>query len=346
MAQSAVSSTIHEVTEAIISVSARRKLVDFPFAPSAKDEAKAAFARRGAIPGVLACVDGTLIAIMKPEGLSPADTVFNAELRILVVDPRFPGSCHDSWVRSDVLRYGAHLLQDPLLSCCRPLCRDSEAGGGGFDSPQHLTRCIDLFQIMYADSLEKLQSATIKLRESSQTSYFSRVEAFVNRKEEWVLIFRTKVITRGHNTNNFAEESIRILKDIVLSRTKAFNAVALVESIAEVWELYFKSRILKHAHNRVPTHHLLYDSRLKKAPEGAEASVISLGDNCFFVPSFVENGEVHDVCGDIGLCTCPAGCTGAFCKHQALVHKHFGGIFPNCPPRTGKAFAFRCVPRH
>ncbi|XP_065303743.1 putative nuclease HARBI1 [Dermacentor albipictus] len=114
IAQSAVSSTIHKVTEAIISVSARRKLVDFPFAPSAKDEAKAAFARRGAIPGVLACVDGTLIAIMKPEGLSPADTasfvsrkgyyalnvmvVCNAELRILAVDPRFPGSCHDSWV--------------------------------------------------------------------------------------------------------------------------------------------------------------------------------------------------------------------------------------------------------
>ncbi|KAH7937124.1 hypothetical protein HPB49_007984 [Dermacentor silvarum] len=80
----------------------------------AKDEAKAAFVRRGAIPGVLACIDSTLIAIMNPEGLSPADTasfisrkgyyalnvmvVCNAELRILVVDPRFPGSCHDSWL--------------------------------------------------------------------------------------------------------------------------------------------------------------------------------------------------------------------------------------------------------
>nr|XP_054923189.1 putative nuclease HARBI1 [Dermacentor andersoni] len=114
MAQSAVSSTIHEVTEAIISVSARRKLVDFLFAPSAKDEAKVAFARRGAIRGELACVNGTSIAITKPERLSPADTarfmsrkgcyalnvmvVCNAEFRILVVDPRSPGSCHDSWV--------------------------------------------------------------------------------------------------------------------------------------------------------------------------------------------------------------------------------------------------------
>ncbi|XP_049271215.1 putative nuclease HARBI1 [Rhipicephalus sanguineus] len=114
MAQSAVSNTIHEVTEAIITVSARRRLVDFSFAPAAKDEAKAAFARRGDIPGVLACVDGTLVAIRKPEGLNYADTasfmsrkgyyalnvmlVCNADLRILVVDARFPGSCHDSWV--------------------------------------------------------------------------------------------------------------------------------------------------------------------------------------------------------------------------------------------------------
>ncbi|KAH7970435.1 hypothetical protein HPB49_006873 [Dermacentor silvarum] len=74
MAQPAASNTIQDVTEAIISVSARRKLVDFSLTPAAKDEAKAAFARRCAIPGVLACVDGTLVAIMKPEGLSPADT--------------------------------------------------------------------------------------------------------------------------------------------------------------------------------------------------------------------------------------------------------------------------------
>ncbi|XP_049522283.1 uncharacterized protein LOC125944912 isoform X1 [Dermacentor silvarum] len=131
MVQSGVSNTIHEVTEAIISVSARRKLVDFSLTPAAKDEAKAAFARRGAIPGVLACVDGTLIAIMKPEGLSLADTVsFMSRkgyyaLNVMVV-PSYD------------LCQGAHLLQDALLSRCRPLCRDSEPGCGLFDPPQHL----------------------------------------------------------------------------------------------------------------------------------------------------------------------------------------------------------------
>ncbi|KAL1471690.1 hypothetical protein MTO96_039782 [Rhipicephalus appendiculatus] len=63
---------------------------------------------------MLACVDGTLVAIRKPGGLNLADTarfmsrkgyyalnvmlVCNAELHILVVDGRFPESCHDSWV--------------------------------------------------------------------------------------------------------------------------------------------------------------------------------------------------------------------------------------------------------
>ncbi|KAH8027411.1 hypothetical protein HPB51_005249 [Rhipicephalus microplus] len=74
MSQPAVSNTTHEVTEAIITVAARKKVVDFPLTTVAKDEAKAEFARRGCIPGVLACVDGTLVAIRKPEGYSLADT--------------------------------------------------------------------------------------------------------------------------------------------------------------------------------------------------------------------------------------------------------------------------------
>ncbi|KAL1415677.1 hypothetical protein MTO96_000016 [Rhipicephalus appendiculatus] len=41
-------------------------------AMDAKERTKAALARLVRIPGVLGCVDGTLIAIQKPHGLSPA----------------------------------------------------------------------------------------------------------------------------------------------------------------------------------------------------------------------------------------------------------------------------------
>ncbi|KAH6943840.1 hypothetical protein HPB50_000157 [Hyalomma asiaticum] len=79
MAQSAVSNTIYEVTEAIIiSVAARGRPAKVgglsADTVAAKDEAKAAFALLGNIPGVLACVNGTLVAIRKPQGLGIGDT--------------------------------------------------------------------------------------------------------------------------------------------------------------------------------------------------------------------------------------------------------------------------------
>lgn len=133
--------------------------------------------------------------------------------------------------------------------------------------------------------------------------------------------------------NNFCEATIRILKDIVLSRMKAFNAVALLDFVASVWEEYFKTRILSHAYNRAGAHKLSYDKLLKSLPEDVAGNVTLIGDSLFKVPS--ATGNVHyEVCSDIGMCTCPNGQQGAFCKHQALVHKTFGGSFANAPALT------------
>ncbi|XP_070385091.1 putative nuclease HARBI1 [Dermacentor albipictus] len=74
LSQSSVSDTIHEVANAITVVGGQKRWVDFPQTTAAKARAKAAFARLGRIPGVLGCVDGTLIAIKQPQGLSPGDT--------------------------------------------------------------------------------------------------------------------------------------------------------------------------------------------------------------------------------------------------------------------------------
>lgn len=46
------------------------------------------------------------------------------------------------------------------------------------------------------------------------------------------------------------ETSIRVIKDILLSRTKAYNAVASVDFIVNVVENYLTLRLRDHAHER------------------------------------------------------------------------------------------------
>ncbi|XP_077526050.1 uncharacterized protein LOC144137905 [Haemaphysalis longicornis] len=215
-------------------------------------------------------------------------------------------------------------------------------------------RLMSAFQmIMYADTVEKLATATAKLKSESHVAYVERVEAFLARQEEWVLLFRAGVATRGHNTNNFAEATIRVLKDIVLNRTEAFNVVALVDSVAVVWERYFESRILCHANNRVSHHRLVYKRLLSRMPESAGESIQQIGPQLYAVPSATHQGVTYEVYAHFGACSCATGKQGAFCKHQALVHKKFGGLFPNAPPlstddrhQLGKlALGDTCPPR-
>ncbi|KAG0425033.1 hypothetical protein HPB47_027777 [Ixodes persulcatus] len=59
----------------------------------------------GRIPGVIGCVDGTMIAIVGPSQNDP--TVCDADCRVMSIAPRSPGSVHDSfawrysWLRSN-----------------------------------------------------------------------------------------------------------------------------------------------------------------------------------------------------------------------------------------------------
>ncbi|KAH8027397.1 hypothetical protein HPB51_005225 [Rhipicephalus microplus] len=157
------------------------------------------------------------------------------------------------------------------------------------------------------------------------------VLTFLSPQEEWVQLYRLDVLTRGHNTNNFAEATIRVLKDIILNRVEAFNAVALLDSVALVWEKHFESHILRHAYSRVPAHQLLYKRLLSKMSKDAAEAIQVVGQRQYIVPNATHPSSSYEVYADIGLRTCLLGKEGAFCKHQALVHKKYGGLFSNAP---------------
>lgn len=78
-------------------------------------------------------------------------------------------------------------------------------------------------------------------------------------REDWCLSYRSGILTRGNNTNNYCESSIRIFKDVVLQRYKVFNMCALVDFIANTFESYHKKRLIQFANGRARNLTLAYE---------------------------------------------------------------------------------------
>lgn len=93
---------------------------------------------------------------------------------------------------------------------------------------------------MYAtnedECIKEMDNLKMDTCSSKYINYLNYVEKLRKRNTEWCLCFRSKLPIRGNNTNNIVEASIRIFKDIVLERCKAFNMCALADFIGTVFE--------------------------------------------------------------------------------------------------------------
>lgn len=129
------------------------------------------------------------------------------------------------------------------------------------------------------------------------------------------------LITRNNQTNNYSEATIRILKEIILERTKAYNVVALVEFIAIIWDKYFINRLLDFSYNRRSKNH--FHTLITRMLSVDESSLVQID-----VTNSKKKYEINTI---VGWCSCYSGQQGGFCKHQAFVKKNFKIEFPNCP---------------
>ena len=73
-------------------------------------------------------------------------------------------------------------------------------------------------------------------------------ELLWERRRFWALSFRSNLPMRGNSTNNYVERSFGILKDIIFSRTQAFNSVQVFHFITENMERLYKRRLFGIAH--------------------------------------------------------------------------------------------------
>lgn len=152
------------------------------------------------------------------------------------------------------------------------------------------------------------------------------------RRKEWCISYRNNIITRGNNTNNYTEASIRIFKDIVLQRCKVFNSCALVDFIVNVFENYYKRKLLEFANSRRSKPQIDYKNMCIRAKE---VNIIYQIDNTIFhVASEKDPNLLYTVNAKIAFCDCPSGTGGKFCKHLCAVEQKFGILFKTSPVLT------------
>ena len=129
------------------------------------------------------------------------------------------------------------------------------------------------------------------------------------------------MITRGNNTNNYAEAGIRVLKEVIFKRTKAYNLQQVFGFITGAFELYIRGRLLSVALQR-------NDNRISRKFLGTKAAEIPqdhikpLSKSSYEVLSSDEN-KVYWVDLKAGICECGDGKNGYLCKHQSAVIYHY-----------------------
>ena len=172
--------------------------------------------------------------------------------------------------------------------------------------------------------------------------FVTYAKKLLEKSELWSSCYRDDVALRGHSTNNTVESSMRILKDRIFKRLKAFNLVQLVDFLVTRLEQYYERRLINIGNNR---HDELTQSRyFPKDTDIALCNVWKLSADAVHVPSATKVNVSYCVSTALWVCTCPVGHSGAPCKHQwAVVAKYHDECFnflPVSSPTMRKLFYY------
>jgi len=83
---------------------------------------------------------------------------------------------------------------------------------------------VEMAKVSYLNAINSNNNVDV----AKYPNWVTYVNLYWKLKEIWVLCYRI-FETHGHQTNNFSEVCVRIYKDIVLSKNKAYNVVLLVD---------------------------------------------------------------------------------------------------------------------
>ena len=93
--------------------------------------------------------------------------------------------------------------------------------------------------------LDRYKSFTRSEIAKKYPKYTQYVTGHWSRRKEWAICFRKHLLVRGNHTNKYSESGIRILKELIFSRVKAYNLSKCFLCV------YYTRKLLSAAHNRM-----------------------------------------------------------------------------------------------
>ncbi|XP_065218331.1 uncharacterized protein LOC135844139 isoform X1 [Planococcus citri] len=176
---------------------------------------------------------------------------------------------------------------------------------------------------------------------SSYPGWQSYLQDQYAMKEKWCLAYRVGLT--AHHTNNFAEISIRLFKENVLDRVKAYNLVALLDFIVTTMEVFYKRKLREFYNSRDRRKHLYLQEIFRRAEYIQREDIVKINEHTYEVPSQNIAGTIYTVDSEKATCNCKGGVMGKLCKHIAAVYQFYdvkNSIFPSITIEGRRQMAF------
>jgi len=221
------------------------------------------------------------------------------------------------WPQAMVLLCTFHVLQ----ACWRWLW-NARNDISRHDRPQLLNVLRGLVNaVTEAECQSKYSEFQVSALSQEYPQFAEYLAALWDRRKEFCLAFRKALPVRGVNTNNFVESGMRILKENVFERTRAFNVVQLFDFLVTRYDSYMKKRLLDVAHQRRPVSAAQVSLHTDKCV--CKDDIRKLDENIYAVRSSSNRDVEYTVDMSVESCECAAMLMRRYCKHLTAVYNYF-----------------------
>ena len=158
---------------------------------------------------------------------------------------------------------------------------------------------------------------------SKYPQFCKYVQSHWAKRHQWALCFHASLPIHGNHTNNYSEAGMKILKELIFSRLKAYNIVQMFHFVTDALEMFYQRKLLSIAHCRFDHYVSLRFRGINIYKIKQENMYTTDNSEQFKVVSSRDTGEVYTLDMSVGFCTCVLGSDGSPCSHQAAVAIHF-----------------------